>query len=469
MIMMMQKISLLLKNSYPPVYIRFFSLLSLVIFCFLTAKTAAVTVVLDPGHGGKDISPVSLYGDKYDPRLVKYLDRFREGARYKGVWENETMYDIAVQAKQLLDLTTTTEGKTKFSQILKKYGIHAEKVEEIQAFLSRPPGYSETYFAQRDDFNAGYRLYDYPDIKTDQIQRGTISRINALKPELVVTLHLTHTESHKNGGLATVMTPGYRTYNLARQFVSGDKKSRKQIKKKFQNSPYRYWFISEDKYDHFYSFMCDAWIYYTGYWSKRNGLETDYHKYRGFRQNFFTWAYAEPEDITGSITGKSGRYATHLKNFRPEGPFWEREMSEPEDWRREAGDEGYGGDNFYASQELLRFMRKALLVNKKDSFETLPRMRPPYLSTWAVPTYVNAVSAYLEIAHTTSKKDYNRMLKQRNVYAEAVAAGVYSLFFSSVKTVNVSQKKKNLPWQKPVNFEKYRTYKNGNYFTSVVQ
>jgi hypothetical protein len=436
--------------------------LALVCAFVLASPMAAYRVVLDPGHGGRDLIPFSLYGDKFDRRLGTYLDHFREGARHKGVWEFEVMYDIAARAKALLDKTQTETGRTEFRKILAKYSKGDIQVQPIEALLSREASYTETYFEQREDMNAPYRLYDYPDQKTGEIRPGTMSRINALAPELVITLHLTHTHSPSVGGMATVITPGYRTYEIAQRYVHADSASRKKIRARFADSAWGSWFVSDDRYSVFPSFMADAFIYYFGFWSKPNGTSTDYSRFRGYRQNLVQWPYADSDAIVESLYGKRGeRYATTLAAFEPKGPFWEREKSEPEDWRREGGPEGYGGDNHYAGMEVLRYTRAAFIANGFDSNSSAAKILKPYKSTWAVPTYTNAIAAFVEIAHTTSKRDYLRMAKFRHLYAEGVAVAAYSLLYGlNPKPIGGTKR----PTGKRLSLDRYEKLATGNYF-----
>lgn len=433
-----------------------------ILLCLLAATHLhAYRVVFDPGHGGRDLIPYTLYGDKFDRRLGTYLDKFREGARHKGVWEFEVMYDIAAKAKAILDLTQTPEGKEKFRKILAKYGKSTETPASIDAYLSRPAGYIENYFENRDDANAPFRLYDYPNQKTGAIEHGTISRINALEPELVITLHLTHTEAPAVGGMATVITPSYKTYALAQRYVKGG--DRAAIRKKLASSAWARWFISDERYKTFPSFMADAFIYYIGFWSKSDGVNTDYKRFRGYRHNLVDWAYADSDAIVESLYGQKGeRYATTLAAFEPKGPFWEREKAEPEIWRREGGNEGFGGDNHYAGMEVLRYARKAFVVNGFDSAASAPKILKPYISTWAVPTYVNAVAAFVELAHTTSKRDYLRMAKYRHIYAEGLAVAAYSLLYGLEQ-----RSSKYFPKGAALDLARYENLAGGNYFKRV--
>lgn len=434
--------------------------LFLVLCVIVHTPIAAYRVVFDPGHGGRDLIPHTLYGDKFDRRLGVYLDKFREGARHKGVWEFEVMYDIAARAKAILDKTATEAGRAEFRKILKKYGKPKHEIEQIEAFISRPAGYIENYFENRNDPNAPFRLYDYPNQKTGAIEHGTISRINELEPELVITLHLTHTQAPKQGGMATVITPGYKTYETALKYVRADGDGRRALRSRFAGSPWANWFISDDKFTTYPSFMADAFIYYIGFWSKNDGIRTDYNRFRGYRHNLVDWSYADSDNIIESLYGQKGeRYATTLAAFEPKGKFWEREKGEAEAWRREGGIEGFGGDNHYAGMEVLRFARKAFVVNGFDSVSSAPKILKPYMSTWAVPTYVNAVAAFVEIAHTTSKRDHLRMAKHRRIYAEGIAVAAYSLLYG-MSDVGMAKGKK-------LQIERYENMTGGNYFKRV--
>ena len=161
-------------------------------------------------------------------------------------------------------------------------------------------------------------------------------------------------------------------------------------------------------------------------------------KFRGYRHNMVTWRYQDKSGwyLKAKKHPKWSSYARELKYFTPKGAFWRRERLQPEAWRRENGPEKYGGDNLYASHELLRYLRKGLLVNHIENKNTLPEILEPYFSTWSVPSYINAISAYLELGYLDIKADYNRLLKYKKIYAEAIAVGIYSLFFS------LTQKKK---------------------------
>ncbi len=420
-------------------------------------------VVLDPGHGGLNIMPRSVYGDKYDPINKIYADNFRPGAYHEGIWEHEEVYKIARLIQSYLFLTRTKSGKIKFQKIMRKYSKKAlYKIYPIDVYISRENSYAMNYFDIYEDINALYRLYDYPDIRTNKMKKGRISKINSYKPHLVVTIHLTRGQRNKMGALNSVITPGLDTYKIALEYAKASNQDKKDIMNQFLVSSYQNWFKVAGR-DHFESFLLDACVYFTGYWCDRINLSAIEDKFKGYRHNMFSWKYADqPNWIDRAIRHpKNSQYSKNLKDFTLEGPFWQREQGREERWRREGGIEGYGGDNLYASNELLRFLRKGFLVNKVHPKEKLPQILEPYISTWSISTYVNAVVAYIEIGYLDIEADFNRILNHKKEYAESIAVGIYSLFFSSNQLKD--NQKKNFPWGRKIDFKKYK-----NYFSKVI-
>ena len=425
-------------------------------------------VVLDPGHGGIDLEPRSVYGDKYDLLSKKYLDNFRQGAYYKGLWENEETYSIARMVQDHLFLTRSHQGKKIFRSILQKYTPYSVgEIGSIESFLSRKKSYPDIYFDIREDLNAPYRLYDYRDIRTNRLKKGRISKINTLQPHLVVSIHLTRGQKNTQGALNAVITPSYATYRLALTYVK-NRRSRRRIKQKFQNSDYQDWFLTKGR-GQFASFLLDSWIYFTGYWCKPHGLSAMPDVFKGYRHNMITWRYKDKGNwhLRAKKHQNYTPYSKSLKTISLNNAFWRRERSKPEQWRRENGYEDYGGDNLYSSHEILRYIRKGFLINEDESEAKLPVLLKPYISTWSVPTYINAVAAYLEIAYLDITADYKRILEHKKIYAEAIAVGIYSLFFSIRQ--DKEDKEMDLPFGRSINFKKYENYKGRNYFKEVVQ
>ena len=421
-------------------------------------------VVLDPGHGGSYIQPQSIYGDKFNRISFRHSDSYRPGASYQDIWEQNQVYLMAVEVKRLLDLTQNETGREEFTKILHNYSNQKKfNFYRMEILFSRVDGFFNNYNKIKNDVNGPYRLYDYHDYLKDKTMMGTISRINALKPNLVVTMHLTSTKPKGYGGLNSVITPGFTTYKKAIEYVKAKPIKRREIRKKFLAGPFRQWFLNGGRRDRFESFLTDAWIYFNGYWSIKNGLHANLRRFRGFRHNMLTWNYSDSLgwEEKARLFPRQTSYSRDLRTFKLEGAFWQREQNQYESFRREGGYEKRGGDNFYASQEILRFVRKGLLVNNIETVRTLPVMLNPYISTWSMPTYTNAINAFLELGHLRNSHDFKRIIKYNKIYAQSIAVAIYSLFHKIIlKRTSTS----NMPRGKKINWKKY-----GNYFNEVVK
>jgi len=446
------------------------TILAVVFFVVSADREGEYLVVLDPGHGGLGIAPKEVHGDKYDPVLKKYLIYYQQGTSYKGYHESDITYRIALKAQEILQLTETSEGRKKFRAIVQKYVPDAKIVSKtIKVELLRDKGFLKsgksvpTIGPDDGDINAPYRIYDYPDLETGIRQPGLVSRINSRNPHLVVSIHINSGYGSKPGAMSSIVSPGYRTYSRALEYIRGDSSDRARVYREFDKSVYRYWYSPDNTRSNFEWFLSDAWVYFTGYWSKKKGLEADLTRFKGIKHNYFQWAYQDENYWKGKFTVDQV-LSPSLSGFKPEGLFWERELSEPEQWRREEGPEGFGGDNLYAGNEILRFIRKGLLIHGVDTKASLPVLRRPTMSAWSVPIYINAISSYLEIGFIDNPRDFARMTRHTDVYGEAVAVGVYSLLFGLEKEGETLEDE---PRGKPLDLFRYENHSDGNYFKKV--
>lgn len=427
---------------------------------FFWFKPRPYIVVIDPGHGGRAIWPESVYGDKYIDDQQKYSDYYKPGAYFKGSWEAEEVFEIAKKIEKVFLLKETHPEK--FKSILRKYKLdHLEPQRSIKVVIPRDAGFFENYSEKKEDINAPYRHYDYRDILTHQKKKGLISRINDLNPHLVVSMHLTGGRPHPNGGMAAIITPSVDIYQKALDFSKSSEKEKKEIKDWFYRSKYKHWKRFGGR-DHFYSFIADASIYFTGAETIGHTLKIRKQSYEGLRHNMVTWRY--------SSKGTSSTLVNNLRQVNLAGPFWEREKYIAEKWRRSGPAKKIGGDNHFAADELMRFIRYGFLVNKdvtKEKENTLPEIIRPYFSTWSMPTYTNAINAFLELGHIDSQKDYNRIMQHKQVYAEAIAMGIYSLFNNSEKKYEPQKQKYQMPTRNPLDFARYEKLPEGNYFEIV--
>nr|WP_243393406.1 N-acetylmuramoyl-L-alanine amidase [Leptospira perolatii] len=416
-------------------------------------------IIIDPGHGGIDLKPKEEHGDKYDPISQKYLEPYKAGAKGRGKRESEIVLALAKEVQAILNLTKTKEGFAEFSKLAGNFTKDPLPWIRIDSDLTREVTASETDTSS--DPNAKYRLYDYPERSTGKIVPGRISRINAFRPYLVLSLHLNPSWKGHPGGMAAVISPSYRTFYLLKRISEG------QSSKSFLESPWNDWMRFRLDWSKLQNAVADAWIYFNGYWPDKTGKKTDLSSFEGFRQNMIQWKYGDPLGwVEKAKLDEPGPYAKKHSEYSAIGPFWEREKSKAELWRREDGREGFGGDNYYASSELMRFVQyglRALPYEGKELAEPGP-IQKPYISTYSVPTFMNAISAYLEIGYIDQEKDVRILTERRRDVAVSLAIGIYSLFHGlKPKTLDSPY----VPKGKRLQWERYENLKEGNYFRIV--
>ena len=256
---------------------------------------------------------------------------------------------------------------------------------------------------------------------------GRLSFINQHSPSLVLSLHMTPAGYGNEGGMAAVIAPGFRSYDLVRRIHL--KREKKSL---WKRSPWNGVILSTERgWNQFELMRADAWAYFHGYRSKRHGRRVNFNAPRGIRHNLISWAYKEKENWEEDYNPQvPGPYALAYADFRPEGKFWDRERSKEEAWRREGGPLSLGGDNYYASDELMRFVQHGvrLLRSHMRADKKIGEIHYPFGSAYTLPIYVNAIVAFLEIGYLNRKRDRELILGEEEAVAQSLAVGIYSLY-----------------------------------------
>ena len=434
-------------------------------------KTAVYPIVIDPGHGG---ATNRRKDDRWDPISQKYISYVNYGSQYKNYHEHELVLGLAKRVKYYLDLTNSKWGWLRFKRYLAKFAIRpkgsADKAKfkriRFMTYLSRKDSWEERGLKKtHPEVNAPYRMFDYLYGKYKRKGLGKISRINQRKPYLVLSLHMMSAGRGNEGGMVAILTPGYKTLNLLRQISLG-----KKPPSQFYSLPWQsYWLVDKPGWSRFQSAYSDAWVYFHGYGTQKDKLRTGNKKlYRGIRHNLVTWRYADPPGWEYLARKGEPAYTPKHRHFRPQGVFWDRERSQAEQWRREGGRLRFGGDNYYATDELLRYIQYGvqLLVPNQKKSKLLGPIRPPIVSTYALPIYTNAITAYLEVGFINRARDRRLVIKKRNQVAISLAIGIYSLFAGLELKPSPS---KIRPQGKPIHWQRYEKLKEGNYFQRVVK
>ncbi len=404
--------------------------------------------------------------DKWDPVSREYLSYFYYGTAYRKYREHKLMMQLSRRVEHYLAWTKSPADWEKFEALLRKFSDqkHFERII-IDAKLSRTESYDELSAKQKKgDLNSRYRLYDFPD-RQGRMQQGRISWINDQEPYLVVSLHMNPAGAGHKGGMAAVLSPGYETFDMIRRIHLGE-----LPRSRFDQSPWnKLWLVTDPGWSQFEAARADTWVYFNGFRTNRKGTDINDNKNRGIRYNMMQWRYADPPGWWKLYDpDKPGRFAVDFKQFRAEdAAFWDREKAKPERWRREGGRLGYGGDNHYATDELMRFVQHGVRVlePKMRSRDAIGPIQPPYVSTYSLPTFVNAVVAYLEIAFINRTRDRDLVIEEREEVAQSLAVGIYSLF-RSVKPKSVKGNEFQ-PRGEALDWSRYENYDEGNYFKIV--
>ncbi len=417
-------------------------------------------LVLDPGHGG---APVKRKDDRWDPVTGKYLSFYNYGSSHKGYEEHKLALALAKRLKRYLDLTLTAAGWRSFKQLLKAFSQqNSFSPLRFDAYLTRYDNWKNRGLDKSHrHVNAPYRLFDFPDPqKKGRMQLGRLSKINRHRPYLLLSLHMTKAGRRQPGGMAAVLAPGYKTLNTLRRISLG-----KLPRSHFHRMNWqRYWLVTEKGWSRYEAAHSDTWVYFHGFRTHKARLKPWRRYNRGFRHNFIHWRYADRRGWElAAKKQQQPTYSLNYRRYRPLGPFWERERGQPEAWRREGGALGFGGDNHYAGDELLRFVQYGvpLIDPQMRSKGAIVPIQPPFVSVFALPIYTNAITAMLEIGYINRWKDRRLLSTKLDPTARALAAGIYSLF-RGLQLRHGSGALK--PRGKPINWKKYEKRPQGNYF-----
>ncbi len=148
--------------------------------------------------------------------------------------------------------------------------------------------------------------------------------------------------------------------------------------------------------------------------------------------------------------------------FKIEGKYWEREQSRFEEYRRDGGAEGYGGDNHFAAAEIIRYTLYTLKMNNIDHPDQ--KLGRPFYSVWQLPLSVNAISAYIELGWLSSPHYRSLFTERVDTLAEGIAVGIYSLFAGITPRPQAGI----MPRGKSIDLKKYSISNYSSYFDVVM-
>lgn len=393
----------------------------------LNDKYKTYKVVLDPGHGGKSQKINPTEGDHWDFKTQKFLTRYNFGAYHGDEIEHKIVLEICQKAYNLLRNANTDEGWRDFSKILSYYGV--KRPEEYRRInfdisLTRDRSYESPEHSGEVNVNKHFRLFDSPDSFDEKnnpssvLHPGRMSKINAMTPELVLCVHINSSTNTAMRGQASVIIPDYHVFDFVKTI-----KLRLGVKKALTYFWVLSWFYPQNQVlANLSRLINDCETYFTG-------RRADNKSQIGKRWQMVMWRYDKDDEYD------------NLFNYKDGDSYWKRERSDYETMRRDGGIIGAGGDNFYASEELIKFVRLALWQDYIDTAgaslkdvseikspgEYLGAHGEPFISDWALPQLVNAVTAYIELGYIENENDRKLLVEKKDIIARSLAVSVYSL------------------------------------------
>ncbi len=388
-------------------------------------------VALDPGHGGKPEKAGLTEGDHWDIKVRKFLTRYNYGAYYKTKTENETEHEIVLyvcqKAFEILRNANTDEGWREFSRLLSVYGVKKPAEYRRVNFdvnLMRADSYESSVYSGEVNVNKHFRLFDSPDsfnkdgVSSEKLFPGRMSKVNAVSPQLVLCVHINSSSNSSTRGQASVIIPDYHVFDFVKTV-----KSRLGVKKALAYFWVLSWFyIDNPVISNLSKLINDCETYFTG-------RRSDNKSQIGKRWQMVMWRYNKDDEYD------------NLLNYKDPDSYWKRERSDYESMRRAGGIIRAGGDNFYASEEVIKFIRFALwqdylntapsspedMTSIKGPCEYLGMHGAPFISDWALPQLINAVTAYVELGYIENDNDRTLLVNKKDIIARALAVSAYSL------------------------------------------
>lgn len=403
-----------------------------------------LTVVIDPGHGGRGTSASAQDGDHWNPRRHKFEYPFNHGATHGSLEEHVLVLDICRRARDILRTGSTKSGFPEFRDLLARYGKSPHGVyvrPDLQVILTREDNYESPDKAGLHNVNRFYRLYDsplsfLPDGKPhSRLYPGRLSWINMLQPELVVAVHINASSDHTERGQAAVITPHGDWFKLVDDLRKGTGKDATEDITRLLT-----WYgVGVPVVSRIASMPRDVDTYFDRLsdWPRHQRL---------------TWAYNRSESA------------------------WRRRENGQMERQRRGGGRNPGGDNLRASEDILRWIRRSLLQAQKpdilkqagEANRIIGPLGPPFARDYAVPMFVNGVCAYLEIAHLTNREDRRLLERHLQSYAEGIAVGIYAQIYGLIPRSSMDDEQGGAgpPHSTPIDF---KAYKRGgqDYFRQV--
>lgn len=420
-------------------------------------KPLYIVVAINPNHGGRQAKASHLDGERYNELNRRFTVDYEEALYFQGLSEFELLSRLSKNIYNLLRLTQTSSGWEEFEKILKKYSQYPDM--ELKRVIFEPLLTKETnykYYEKRGetDINKYFRIMDSPTKSLlKKYHRGILSFLYKYKPDIILSFDLNYKGSDTEK-LFSINVPSYTFFNYIKSIII-QSNFQQLIDTKEREFKYiiKHWW-GNDSQERTKNLLKDTWLYFTGYLPQNNFLKPDLNKFLGLGYNMFDWDFRDSARWYKEYDNKGDNphYNTDLKLWQASGDFWEREQMEIEKKRREDGKLSYGGDNLYASEEIIKYIQAIFAT---EDFH-IPVSEPVFVYD-EISLYTTGISININLGSIYKKNTLELLAKYNEKLSRAICVGLYSI----AQGYKIDQKLKeiSLPVGAPIDFKLYHKEK----------
>ncbi len=447
----------ILKKTIPPkltfILIFIFLILTIIygtVFLLRTVyKPPTYIIMINPRHGGMTVPASKTNGDRYDDITGQYTVDYDGGSQYKDISEFSLLLKFTKQLRKVLKFTKTKKNYKRLVKILEKYGGNVQPYQRVffHVFITKETNYMYYVNKKENDVNKFFRLMDFPSTGFLKRRRdGLMSKMFKMHPDIILNFDLDYINDYSS--IYSINSPSYYVFNKIREHI---------IKKDFNFSSdkvlkyYLYHWRGRTRKEKLENMIKDTWLYFTGYLPDKTFVKPDLNNFKGIGYNMVSWKYADKGEWWEDYNDKKNHpeFNTDLKNWKPNGLFWERERYRTEIKRR--GDLKNRGDNFYASQEMVKYIKSIFYL--EDKGDKLPSIGKPVFAYNEISIYQNSIVININLGSLRDKKARELLDKEIDTLCNAVWVALYSITSGYKLKDNLPAPIK--PNGKPLDFEHY--------------
>ncbi len=449
------------RNFYPvlTVFIVAFIIFITIFIIREVTKPLYIVVAINPNHGGKEAKASQFDGDRYDELTSKFTKDYKEGLYYQNLSEFDLLLNLSKKIYNLFKDTKTKTGWKKFEKILKKYAqstnIKFKKVV-FEPLLTKETNYNYYEKKEEKDINRYFRLMDSPSKSLlKKYHKGILSFIYKYRADIILNFDLNYGGSDSKS-IFSINVPSFYFFEFVKNKIikSNFSFNLSEIK----NNEYRYiiqhWW-GNNQTEKIRNLINDVWIYFTGYIPKENYIQPDLDKFMGLGYNMFDWDYRDSTRWYKDYDDKdeNPHYNSDLRLWKPAGEFWKRERMIVELKRRKDGILSFGGDNLYASEEIIKYIQYILATENFYIYSAPPVFKYDELSL-----YTTGISININLGSIYKEETQKLLTKYSNILSEAICVGIYSISAGFNIKTNI-KKDLSTPVGKPIDFKFYQKEK----------